>query len=261
MLLNFLDGQAIMHPFYDGEGDVGGGNPPVVNPAPTSTEPVVDSGAGVQPNNTALEFEIEGVGKVKSDEIREWKLGYMRQSDYTRKTQELAKQRTESKEALELYNFFKNNPQMAQAVRDGDTTALKQTPIATVLNKDNHYEDVTMRLASIELDNQINTLKTKYPDFNEVEVLNEADRLGIADLEFIYNGLQGKRLPNLVSEITKRIESQLTEKIRQNGIATQTIISTNDVITDANHGLSDVELTIATKMGLTPEQYAKGKAR
>lgn len=204
------------------------------------------------------EFNIEGIGTVKAEDIKEWKLGYMRQSDYTKKTQEIARQRDEAKDAMEIYAYLKQNPAIAQALADGNAGALNGTPIASKLATNPQLEDVNYRLASIELDSKLNALKAKYPDFNEVEVLTEADRLGIADLEFVYNGLRGKNIDSLKESLTKQIETELTEKIRKNGIETQTIISPGDTTADTNYGLTPAQIAIATKMKLTPEQYAKG---
>lgn len=221
-----------------------------------------ENGIDTQQTNSAStnEIEIEGFGKVKIDDLKEWKNGYMRQSDYTRKTQEIARQRQENKEAYELYTYLKNNPQMAQALANGDASVVQNNPAFQNLNPINsQIENLNMKLAGFELDNMINNLKSRYPDFNEVEVLTEADRLGVSDLEFVYNALQGKKLPTLKEQLQKEIEKSITEKIRQNGLETQTIINTNDAVASNSHGLSDAEIAIAKKMGLTPEQYKNGK--
>ena len=209
-------------------------------------------------SNTPMEFDIDGVGKVKVDDIKEWKLGYMRQSDYTRKTQEVAKQRGEAKDAMEVYTFLKENPQVAQALADGDVNALKGTPISSKFKTNPQLEDVNFRLASMELDNKLTTLKAKYPDFNEVDVLTEADKLGTPDLELVFNAMRGRKVDDMKATLTKQIENELTEKIRKNGINTQTIISPNDATANTNHGLTPEQLAVAKKMRLTPEQYAKG---
>ena len=209
--------------------------------------------------SVAQEFDIEGVGKVTAKDIKEWKLGHMRQSDYTRKTQEIAKQRDETKDALEVYNYLKANPGISQALASGDANALVNTPIANKLNPVNsQFNDVNYRLARMELDTNLNQLKSKYSDFNEVEVLTEADRLGVGDLEFVYNALRGKNMDSMKATMTKQIENELTEKIRRNGLETQTIISPTDTKAATNHGLTPEQLAIAVKMKLTPEQYAKG---
>lgn len=224
----------------------------------------VQEGSAVNTQPTTVsqpsEIEIEGFGKVKIDDLKEWKNGYMRQSDYTRKTQEIARQRQENKEAYELYTYLKNNPQMAQALANGDTSVVQNNPMFNNLNPLNsQIENLNMKLAGLELDGMINQLKSRYKDFDEVEVLTEADRLGVSDLEFVYNALQGKKLPTLKEQLQKEIEKSITEKIRQNGIETQSIINTNDAVASNSHGLSDAEIAIARKMGLTPEQYKNGK--
>lgn len=240
----------MVQPFMDTI-DNGGG---AAVETPVTTETVKTSVTSAPTN----EFEIDGIGKVTADEIKEWKLGHMRQSDYTRKTQDIARQRNESKDAIEVYTFLKQNPAIAQALADGDATALRGTTIANKMVGNPQLEDVNYRLASIELDGKLNTLKAKYKDFNEVEVLTEADRLGIADLEFVYNGLRGSKVDGLKESLTKQIENELTERIRKNGIDTQTIISPNDATATTNHGLTPEQIAIATKMKLTPEQYARG---
>lgn len=224
------------------------------NPTGVDTQPI---------NNTVSnEIEIDGFGKVKIDDLKEWKSGYMRQSDYTRKTQEIAKLRQENQQAMEVYNYLKNNPQVAQALNNGDTSVLQNNPMFNSLNPVNsQINDLNMKLAGFELDNMINSLKGRYSDFNEVEVLQEADRLGVTDLEFVYNALQGKKLPTLKQELTKEIEKSITNKIRKNGLDTQSIINSNDTNVVQGTGLSDIEVAIAGKMGLSPEAYAKGKSK
>ena len=245
-----------VQPMMDTATDVGGGEQ--TSTAQGATTETVTETTNSTPEVTPMEFDIDGIGKVKSDDIKEWKLGYMRQSDYTRKTQDIAKQRNEAKDAMEIYNYLKQNPQVAQALADGRPDALKGTPVAGMLSKNPQLEDVNYRLASIELDAKLSTLKSRYPDFNEVDVLTEAERLGVSDLEFVYNGLRGRNVDEMKQALTKQIENELTEKIRKNGIDTQTIISPNDTTASTNHGLTPEQIATATKMKLTPEQYAKG---
>lgn len=236
--------------------DVGNATQPTTPDATTPTNTQTTPSA---PTPTS-EIEIDGFGKVKIDDIKEWKNGYMRQSDYTRKTQEIAKLRQEQKEANELYTYLKNNPQIAQAISNGDYSMIQNNPAFKSMNPyDSRIDDLNMKLAGFELDHMINNLKSKYTDFDEVEVLTEADRLGVSDLEFVYNALQGKKLPTLREQIQKEIEKNITERIRQNGIDTGSIITTNDAVAQTSHGLTDAEVMIAKKMGLSPEQYKKGK--
>lgn len=234
----------------------------VVNNAPVVQDTQVTQ--PTQPEVTPVsEYEIDGIGKVKIDDIKEWQRGYMRQSDYTRKTQEVAKSRKETQEAMEVYNYLKSNPQIVEALSSGDTSVVKGNPAFKSLNPmDSRIDELNFKLASIELDSNLDSLKRKYPDFNEVEVLTEAERLNLSDLEFVYQALQGRKLPDIESKIRKDVELQLTNKIRQNGLDTSTVIEENDVPTgSANHGLTAEEILVASKMGISPERYAKNKMR
>lgn len=226
----------------------------------TNTGTVEATTTPVENNTTPVnELEIEGLGKVKIDDLKEWKQGYMRQSDYTRKTQEVAQQRKEVNDALEVYNYLKSNPHVAQALSQGDVSALQTSPVASKLSPQNkQFEDVNFRLATMELDNTLNRLKATHKDFDEIEVLKEAERIGVTDLEFVYNSIRGKNVDDIEARLTKKIEEELTEKIRKNGITTQTTIDPKDTSSAPNHGLSPEQIAIATKMKLTPEQYAKG---
>lgn len=233
---------------------------------PSEGESNIDAGTTTAPASnenvpaSPMEFEIDGIGKVKADEIKEWKLGHMRQSDYTKKTQEIAKSKNENKEALELYNYLKNNPQIATALSQGDMSVVQNNQAFAKLNPyTTQVEELNYKLATIELDSTLKDMKSKYNDFNEVEVLQEADRLGITDLEFVYNALNGKKLPSLKEQMMKEIKASLTDEIRKNGLATQTIMNSNDTVAKTEFGLSVDEKTMADKMGLTYEQYSKGK--
>jgi hypothetical protein len=59
-------------------------------------EVIQDTQDGVQPNQEQeqdIVYDIPEFGEVSRKQLEEWKNGYMRQSDYTKKTQELAEQR------------------------------------------------------------------------------------------------------------------------------------------------------------------------
>lgn len=212
-----------------------------------------------EPTITPTELEIEGVGKVKPEDIKEWKLGYMRQSDYTRKTQEVAKQKQETQDAVTLYNYLRDNPNIATQMQQGDYSGIQKNPtMANMLNPaKKEIEDVQYQLASLQLDNDINRLKSQYSDFDEVAILQEADKRGLTDLEFIYKAMQGDKLPSIREQITKEIRSALTKEIQQNGLATETLISTKDTKPITDSGLTEQEKMIANQMSVSYEEYAK----
>lgn len=202
------------------------------------------------------EYEIDGIGKVKVDEIKEWKQSGMRQSDYTRKTQEIAAQKKEMSQAMEVYNYLKTNPQVAQQLANGQAVNLQGTPLQSI----NQDTSVNTEIASIRLDMELNRLKAQFPDFNDVEVLQFADKEQIGNIETAYYALKGQGSKDIEAQITKRIKAELTEQIRKNGLDTGTMINSNDKPITIDFGLNSDEVSMASKMGLTPEQYAKGKA-
>jgi hypothetical protein len=266
MLNDFLNGYLSVQPFMDAPADTGSSSASAGSEPTSGTEPVntETQGVGTQPDNTVSEIEVDGLGKVKVDDLKEWRLGYMRQQDYTRKTQEIAKQRNEAKQALDLFNYLRNNPQVAQAMANGDFSAVQGNPAFNGMNPiASQIADVNMKVATMELDNTITQLKSKYSDFDEVAVLTVADRRGLTDLEFVYKAIRGERAnpQELENKLRKQIESEITEKIRKNGLGTETIIAGNDTAAQTNYGLTPEEIKIALKMGMTPERYAKGKTR
>lgn len=238
-----------------------------VQPQETSTQQTnIEPSSQVQdtqPTTTSTpltELEIEGIGKVKIDELKEWKQGYLRQQDYTRKTQALAKQRAELKDALEIYNYLKNNPMVAHQIANGQMPQnIEGTPLEKVNPITKQVADVQRELALIKLENDIKELKSKYPDFDEVETLTKAEELGITDLEFVWNAIRGAKMDNLKETIEKEVRASLTEQIKKNGLETQTIISTGDKTNKDSVNLTAEEILIAQKMGIDPKVYAQYK--
>lgn len=190
-------------------------------------------------------FNIEGLGEVTVEEIKEWRQGNMRQSDYTRKTQELARQRKE----LEQVGVAPNIP--------------PQTQFQPNTQQPNPFMDRLVSLeqefANRELDNMITSLKSKYSDFDEVAVLNTAWEKNLTDLEFVYKALKAEQPKDEVS-LREQIKQEILKELSANKASTSTII-TGEVNTQQAPvvSLTNQELIIAKNMGLTPEEYAKNK--
>ena len=112
------------------------------------------------------EVEIEGLGKVTFDDIKEWKQGHLRQSDYTKKTQVLAREKQKAKDALELYDYLKANPDIARRLR-GDSNDLDdmgldsniESKVANLTPEMQRLEMLEQRIAQDELVKEIEGLK------------------------------------------------------------------------------------------------------
>jgi len=225
-------------------------------------EPVVEPVVETQP--VSDEIEIEGIGKVKREEIKEWKQGYMRQSDYTKKTQQVAAQRKEAEKALELYNFLGSNPQIAQAIQSGDISKINvaNTPLEGLHPVAKEIEKLNVELATMKLDAELSRLKASNADFDELETLRVANEKGIADLELVWNSIKTERAattPIDRAALEAQIRKEITEQIRRDGISTSTIISGNDGTVQTSTVLTPEERRIAINLGLTESEYQKHK--
>lgn len=237
--------------FADGEVDIDDSiQPQEPTNQPESTQEPIE-----QPTETPQEptqqqvdnlLELEGIGKVSIDDIKEWKQGYLRQSDYTRKTQEIARSKKEMEDAVILYEYLKANPHVAQKLKETEVAQVKPEIANRFDPTFERVEQLETKIAGYELDMEINRLKSKYPDFNEVSVLQEASKRGITDLEFIHNALSAsKPQPDLRSQIEAEVRQKLLEELKQNSQDTQTIISTNDIPSVKTYNLSKDEERIA----------------
>jgi phage I-like protein len=198
-------------------------------------------------------FEINGE-KVSLEELQR---GYMRQSDYTKKTQAVAQQARQAQEAMSLLEQLQQNPQVAQQLNINPTE---------------------IRLRQLESQNQdlllqqeIDLLSTKYPDFEAMDVLQFAHQRQMDNLEDAYllnktykaNNAQYTQSapvqPNNSQIDVEALKAQLRAEL-QAELNTSTLI-TNQVgsAPTAQHQveLRPDEIRVAKLMGMTPEEYAK----
>lgn len=222
-----------------GNDDVEESQQPIESVEPTDIQ--------TEPEEKDNSVEIEGIGKISVDDIKEWKQGYLRQSDYTKKTQSLASQRQEYEDAVNLYNYLKANPELASRLQDDSYDGNQQYQQMT--EKLNPFyqrlETLEQQLINQELDKEINDLKTKYPDFNEVEILNEANKRGVTDLEFVYKAMSSKNTDDVRKQIEDEVRQQILKELQDNNTSTQTIISNGDKPPVKNYNLSPQETSVA----------------
>lgn len=198
---------------------------------------------------TQEEIEIEGIGKVKLDELKN---GYLRQSDYTRKTQEVSKLRKESEEAINVYNHIKSNPQLAHNVG--------LEPSNPVADKMNELEE---KLYDLQLEKEIDTLVAKYPDFEVMDVLKIAQDKQLTNLEDAYKIYKSSNVSQPLVDMDAIKEQVKQELLKEFGIKEsdkgKTIISqgANVQVKNNEPNISETEAKIARSMGITSEEYVK----
>ena len=204
-----------------------------------------------------LEFDIDGE-KLTLEQIREFKRGYMRQSDYTRKTQELASKRQELNDAVELYEYLKANPEIAAklaeiAPEDKQELASKVNPL---------YQKVEE--LSVQL--RLNMLE------KELEHVLSTDKYGVTEMELLEIAQQEKcsidkayklwKADNADKILEKQIaesKKKITEEIQKNYGVTKTLIKSNDNPAVKTTNLTEIEKIYAAKLGMSEEEYAKWK--
>lgn len=205
-------------------------------------------------------IEIDGE-KYTLDDIKEFRQGYLRQSDYTRKTQELARQRKENEYALELFNYLKTNPSLVEVLKQQDMGSPMFNVAQQLTPEMQKIQELEMHIAQRDLDYEITQLKQKYPDFDEVKVLQEAEKRGITDLEFVYKALREVEqmdVERIKKEAIEESKKQILAEIEKNKDVTKTVINQGDKPTQAQAiTLTPAQKRVAQGMGLTEEEYAE----
>ena len=229
------------------------------DPTPeATTEPTEPT----EPATPALqELEIEGIGKVKIDDIKEWQKGNLRQRDYTRKTQELARQREELAEAVEVFNYLKENPQIVQALQTIDEQGIVDRGVMQKTSPENAMmKQLYYNQKSMEVDMQLDKLRDKYGEFDAVEVINMATQLKTEDLEHAYKLVNYDKIAVDQQKLKEQVKAELKAELEQNRFKTQTIVSAPSSQMQPNlNTLTPEEIRVATGMGLSAEDYSKWK--
>lgn len=169
--------------------------------------------ANTQPQAAATEtpgVEVPGVGQVPMEELVK---GYMRQSDYTQKTQGVASQREELELAQSFISSLDENPEATiralaeeYGVSFGEAAAAvgavdvavdeeESTISTTVIPPELRAEldelksfktSVEQERLQVQLTEEIRSAKDEFGDFPEAEVLHVAVRDGIPNIRAAY---------------------------------------------------------------------------
>ena len=207
---------------------------------------------------------IDGLGEFTVDEIKEFRNGYLRQSDYTKKTQELARQREEAQDALEVFNYLRNNPQMVNALMEMNNggnpqhveKVQKVTPEATMMRQILHTQK------AMEVEMKLNDLKSRYGDVDEVSLLRKANELKTDDLEFVFKALQYDSAIEKQKALEQQATQNLKAEIDANKKAVSTIVGTNQGnVVKQTPTLTADEKRIAALMGISEGEYLKWKVK
>ena len=142
-------------------------------------------------------------GETHQISLEELKSGYQRQADYTRKTQELSRERERLAQGEAIVQALESDPQGAiNALGDAFGVSMGNQSTDTSYDDDLDLDPEEARLRKLEanleehnramrqqnLQNEVNGLREKYNnhDFNEHELFNHALKHNIGNLEAAY---------------------------------------------------------------------------
>lgn len=204
---------------------------------------------------TPSEFDIPGVGKMTVDEIIELKKSGLRQADYTRKTQELARQREELAQAKELFDYLRANPHLIEAMKQAEQNPYNRT-LSYAAPENELLQKLAYQQKSLEIDMKLNALKSKYGDVDEVALFQKAAELNTDDLEFVWKGLQADAIDRqaLIEEAKAQLKAEL--EANKNAVST-TVTTTQTQPVSVEPPLTEQQKRVAAAMGLTEEEYRK----
>lgn len=225
----------------DSEDNSDGGDPAVDTP---------DVGVDTeQPSATPSTYDIDGE-QYTLDQIKEWRQGNMRQSDYTRKSQEVARARQENKDAIELYEFMRNNPEIVQKLNE----EVPDNEVAKNLTVDPRVIELDTKIRTMEIEKALDKVKSEMKDANEIDILQIATdrRITIEDAFQIWKGQN-------MDKIVKSKASEIVSKTQENAQKTKTLINPNLKPPNGDLGLSKEEIAFAKRVDMPLEEYKKYK--
>lgn len=229
--------------------------PPTTSAPPQSepekqvnTEPVQEETKPTAPEKVT----IEGVGEVSFDELKK---GYLRQSDYTKKTQELANKRKEAEQALALMEQLKTNPQAIESLKQNIPAVGQLDPTVQALRQ---MQD---QIYDLKLENEIKTLQGKYADFEVLDVLKVAQENQMDNLEKAYKLWKSESQPQTtnIEQLKAQIRQELLKEFGVKDEALETTITTGGAPPQVNEGpkLSAAEKRVAYNLKMSEAEYAK----
>lgn len=225
---------------------------PIVEAPVTQVEaPIVEDTVVTQ--TTPQVIEIDG----KELPIDEVKGGYLRQADYTRKTQELARLKEQAQVAQQYYDVINARPDIAKQFAENFNLPYVDPEQAKVTELETKYQDLL-------LEREVELLSVKYPDFNQAEVLKFAYDEKIDKLENAYllskAKTGGQSTATLdVASLTEQIRQQVLQELQSN-VDTGSIIGTGGSAKPVSPdvpNLTPAQAKVAKSMNMSPAEYSK----
>jgi hypothetical protein len=230
---------------------------PVVEPVAVEPEPTPEP-VSTEPEKPQV-FEIDGQ-EVTLEELQK---GYLRQSDYTRKTQAVSRERQQIEQDLAIVEQLRSNPELAQQLSEF---------IPQLDSEKRRTAELEGKLFDLMLERDIDRLSSKYPDFDAREVLTVAQEKNLTNIEDAYLLLKSTQPQATTPQETKTEEpaldiQALTAQIKADLLKELAEQNTGSIIgsggadvpprVQAEPQLTDMEKRVAQGMGLNDADYVK----
>jgi hypothetical protein len=248
--------------------------PIVEETAPVVETPIVEEATPLDTPPSVEKIVVDGE-ELTLEQIKEFRAGYSRTQDYTQKTQEIARIRRENQEAVELYEYLRSNPDIADNLLNSEqvTPADKQR-LSQLDPRTASQAKLERELNDLKLQREIDTLSSKYSDFDVVKVLQTAYEKQMPNLEDAYKLIVAERVisPPSVESATPvstpvdleaeraRIRAEVLAEMQAETESTKTLIKTNGgapVKTETEITLTPEQDRVRRMQGLSIEEYKK----
>jgi len=199
---------------------------------------------------------IAGIGEV---DIEELKNGYLRQTDYTKKTQEISNMKNEVKDAVTLYEFMRANPDVAKLVVE----KAKDTNITTITPEQKRIKSLEDELMLQKRNAEIAELSAKDKDFNLVEVESVMESRNLKSLNDAYKIWKSDKATNQpldLESLTKKIKDDLLKELGTQ-VDTRSIMNNGGTanVENTQAELTPIEKRIAKNLKMSEADYLRYK--
>ena len=205
-----------------------------------------ETGTPAVPESIDIDGELVPIDELKN--------GYLRQSDYTRKTQELARVKRDLEQAEKLYSALQQDEEKGRRIAD-------ELGVEFVSPEQQEIQQMRMDYEVLLIERDLEKMHAQYGDFDERSVIEIAMEKDVS-LEDAYI------LATKTNETSQALDvDTLKEQIRQELLAElQSTVDTGSLITgqtsqqnvqSTEPTLTAQQLKIAQQFKMTPTEYAK----
>lgn len=236
---------------------------PVGSPDSTSDSQISESNVLDLDSYSSYEVPVKIDGAELKVPLSEAIAGYQRQSDYTRKTQELAEQKQALQFAATLQTALENDPKSTidllsrhygisrseaqQMVDDFDFDSEDVDPVERRMRElDSRVAQFEEYQSQQQIEREVSRLKSTYDDFDTNEVVQAALRSGISDLEAVYKQLafdkimRQRNLEKQAADIRQAEEQKVLDAKRGAAVVEGGSSATSNTTTDSFEPITSI---------------------